>query len=129
MSYIQNFKKFMKSEEKKTAEAGANPTVAEQTATATTPATTTTPTDTAQTDTSQTDTSQPAPQVATPSVESDPAVIAARTKLTMATANRDKAIAAKQDELNKLKTAQDAIVNTAMTDLNNAMSSAAKKTS
>ena len=121
MSYIQNFKKFMKSEEKKETESGANPTVAEQTDPAATP-------DTPQTNT-QTTQDHPVAHASPASVESDPAVITARTKLAQATANRDNAVAAKQDELNKLKTTQDAIVNTSMTDLNTAISAAAKKTS
>lgn len=113
MAYVSNFKKFIKAEEKKTAEVGANPSIEEQ-------STADTATDT---------TTQPAaqPTVTQPSTESDPAVISARSALQAATANRDKTIAAKQKELNDLKIAQDALVNTATSNLNNALAAAAKK--
>lgn len=114
MGYVSNFKKFIKAEEKKTAEVGANPSIEEQ---STADATTTDAT------------AQPADQPAAtqPSTESDPAVISARSALQAATANRDKTIAAKQKELNDLKIAQDALVNTATSNLNNALAVAAKK--
>lgn len=113
--YISSFKKFMKSEEKKAEEVGANPSIEEQA-----DATPATPDNTAD-QAAQTTTQAPA------SVESDPAVIAARQAAAQAIANRDKVIAAKQKELNDLKAAQDALVNTANTNLNNALATTAKK--
>ena len=112
MSYIQNFKKFIKSDEKKTQEMGANPVVAEQDAQATPaePATTT----------------PQAPTSSSTTVESNPAVVSARTQLANAIANRDKVVAAKQKELTDLTAAQDAIVNNATSTLNNAIATAAK---
>lgn len=107
MTYIQNFKKFIKSDEKKTQEMGANPSITEQDA----------PVEPAKVE---------APAPASPSVESNPTVVSARTQLANAIANRDKVIVAKQKELADLKLAQDAIVNTANTNLNNAMAAAAK---
>lgn len=117
MTYIKNFKKFLKHEEKQAKEAGANPSVEEQ-------ATSSATTDTQATQTTQTD---QAPAPAPASVESNPAVIAARQASAQAIANRDKVVSAKQKELNDLKAAQDALVNTASTNLNNALAAAAKE--
>lgn len=115
MGYVSNFKKFIKAEEKKATEIGANPSIEEQ-------STSDLPTDTTQAQTT------PTPATSTqPSTEADPAVISARSALQSATANRDKVIAAKQKELNDLKIAQDALVNTATTNLNKALADAAKK--
>ena len=109
MSYIHNFKKFLKNEEKETEKLGANPSVEEQ----------------AEPSTQQTD-APATPQAASPNIESDPAVISARQAVAQATTNRDKVIAAKQKELNDLKISQDALVNTATTNLNTALANAAK---
>jgi hypothetical protein len=108
MAYVNSFKKFISNEEKNALqiEAGANPV---------------TPTDPAQAN--NTDTTKAAPSQA--SVESDPAVIAARSAVVTATANRDKAISAKQAELDKLKSDQDTQVNNATLALNNALQKAA----
>lgn len=107
MSYIQNFKKFIKSDEKKTQEMGANPSITEQDA----------PAEPAKVET---------PAASSTTVESNPTVVSARTQLANAIANRDKVVTAKQKELADLKLAQDALVNTATTNLNNAIAAAAK---
>ena len=117
MAYVSNFKKFIKAEEKKTAEMGANPSVKEQ---STADVSTETP--------NQTDQTQPETPAAPANVEADPAVIAARSAVQQAIANRDKVVMAKQAELDKLKTDQNNIVNTANTNLNKALQDAAKKT-
>ena len=114
-SHIASFKKFMKSEEKKAEEIGAAPMVDEQAAPGVgdnidTPAAT----------------PPAAPVVA--SVEANPAVIAARQAAAAAVANRDKVVAAKQAELDKLKADQDTLVNTANTNLNKALQDAGKAT-
>lgn len=116
MSYVKSFKSFQNAEKKAAEEvkAGANPVVTEQS----TPATQTT------------STTQPAQQTAAqaqpaPSVESNPDVIAARKAVAEATANRDRVVAAKQTELEKLKADQDAAVNRATTALNTALQQAA----
>jgi hypothetical protein len=110
MAYVKSFKSFQTAEEKASTEikAGANPVVAEQA--------TTTPT------------TQPAaekPAATPPMVESDPAVIAARAALASATANRDRAIAAKSAELEKLKADQNQLVNNSQLALNTALQKAA----
>jgi len=120
-SHIASFKKFMKSEEKKAEEIGAAPMVDEQAAPAAPGAGdniggTSTPAATP----------PAAPVVA--SVEANPAVIAARQAAAAAVANRDKVVAAKQAELDKLKTDQDTFVNTANTNLNKALQDAGKAT-
>ena len=123
MSYVKSFKSFQNAEKKATEEAsvdaGANPVVTEQTAPAATPAAT--PTDTTQ---NQADQTTPSPE-APPMVEADPAVIAARSALATASANRDRAVAAKQAELEKLKSDQNVVVNNATTALNGALQKAA----
>jgi hypothetical protein len=116
MAYVSNFKKFIKAEEKKTAEMGANPSIEEQ-------STADAPTDTQ--DATQT---QPETPAAPANVEADPAVVAARQAVAQAIANRDKVVMAKQAELDKLRTDQNNIVNTANTNLNKALQDAAKKT-
>ena len=105
MSYIQNFKKFIKSDEKKTQEMGANPVVAEQDAQAAT-----TPAEPAKVE---------APVAQSPSIEGNPAVISAKAELANAIAARDKAMVA-------TKAAQDGLVNAATLKLNNAIAAAAK---
>lgn len=120
-SHIASFKKFMKSEEKKAEEIGAAPMVDEQAAPAAPGAGdniggTATPAATP----------PAAPVVA--SVEANPAVIAARQAAAAAVANRDKVVSAKQAELDKLKTDQDTLVNTANTNLNKALQDAGKAT-
>lgn len=119
-SHIASFKKFMKSEEKKAEEIGAAPMVDEQAA----------PDAPGAGDniagTTNTTTPPAAPVVA--SVEANPAVIAARQAAAAAVANRDKVVAAKQAELDKLKTDQDTLVNTANTNLNKALQDAGKAT-
>jgi hypothetical protein len=116
MAYVSNFKKFIKTEEKKTTETGANPSIEEQvTSTEST-------TDTPDTNAAQTET-----PAAPASVEADPAVAAARQSVAQAIANRDKTVMAKQAELDKLKTDQNNLVNTANTNLNKALQDAAKK--
>lgn len=115
MAYVSNFKKFIKGEEKKSIETGANPSVEEQ-------STTDLPTDA----TDQTDQTQPQAPVAPPNVEADPAVVAARQAVAQAITNRDKVVMAKQAELDKLKTDQNNIVNTANVNLNKALQDAAK---
>lgn len=112
MTYIKNFKKFLKHDEKEAQKIGANPSLEEQSDSTTTDAAATA--------------DQPASPPAPASVESDPTVIAARQAAAQAVANRDKVIAAKQKELNDLKMAQDQLVNTANTSLNNALATAAK---
>jgi hypothetical protein len=114
MTYIKNFKKFLKHEEKETTKIGANPTVEEQTDTQTD--------STAQTS-QTTQTAEPMPAT----VENDSTVIAARKAVADSIANRDKVIAAKQKELNDLKAAQDAVVNTNTANLNSALADAANK--
>jgi hypothetical protein len=121
MSYVKSFKSFQNAEKKASeeisVESGANPVVTEQTAPAAAPAT---PTDTTQ---NQAD---PATTPAEPPmVEADPAVIAARSALATASANRDRAVAAKQAELEKLKSDQNVVVNNATTALNGALQKAA----
>lgn len=117
MSYVKSFKSFQNAEKKAAEEvlAGANPVVAEQTAptTQTSPNQQTTPNQPAQTAPVQ------------PSVEADPEVQAARKAVTDATTNRDRAVAAKQTELEKLKADQDAAVNRATVTLNAALQKAA----
>lgn len=120
-SHIASFKKFMKSEEKKAEEIGAAPMVDEQAVPAAPGAGdniggTATPAATP----------PAAPVVA--SVEANPAVIAARQAAAAAVANRDKVVSAKQAELDKLKTDQDTLVNTANTNLNKALQDAGKAT-
>lgn len=117
MAYVSNFKKFIKAEEKKATEMGANPSVEEQ-------ATPTDPTP----ETPDATQSQPETPTAPANVEADPAVVAARQAVAQAIANRDKVVMAKQAELDKLKTDQNNIVNTANTNLNKALQDAAKKT-
>lgn len=109
MAYVQSFKKFLKDET-----VGANPVVAEQAAPTTAP----TPANATQ---QPSTTPPPAPA----SVEANPAVIAARSALATATANKDKAIAAKEAELEKVKADQALQVNNATTALNNALQKAA----
>ena len=58
-------------------------------------------------------------------VEADPEVQAARKAVTDATTNRDRVVAAKQTELEKLKADQDAAVNRATVALNAALQKAA----
>lgn len=114
MTYIKNFKKFLKHEEKEPTKLGANPTVEEQT----------------DTQTDSTAQAGQATQTTTPipaSVENDSTVIATRKAVADSIANRDKVIAAKQKELNDLKAAQDAVVNTNTANLNAALADAAKK--
>jgi len=115
-SYVSSFKKFMKTAEKETApelEVGANPAVEEQV----TPAAPVAPPNTAP---------KADIPVAPPSIEANPAVIATRQAAAAAIANRDKVISDKQAELDKLKAAQDALVNTANTNLNKALQDAGK---
>lgn len=115
MSYIKNFKKFLKAEEQ-TKETGANLAVKEQ--------------DAAPNSQASTDDSASEPSTSTsPNVEADPKVIAARSALLQAQTNRDKAIASKQAELDKLKADQNALVNTASGVVNQALQDAAKSTS
>jgi len=122
MGYVSTFNKFIKGEEKKKLEAGANPSIEEQADPAQT------------TDANSQDVGAPAAgqnQTATPtpqntSVESNPAVISARQAVAQATENRDKVIAAKQAELDKLKADQNTLVNTKVSDLNKAIADAAK---
>jgi hypothetical protein len=111
MAYVKSFKSFQNAEDKASSEIklGANPVIAEQAAP--TPAT-------------PTPTEQPVVK-AQPAVESDPSVIAARAALATATANRDRAIAAKSTELEKLKSDQSQLVNNSQLALNNALQKAA----
>lgn len=113
MAYVKSFKSFQNAEEKASTEikAGANPVIAEQAAPAAT-------------QTAGAQTAQPEPKVA-PAIEADPAVIAARSALASATANRDKLIAAKSAELEKLKSDQNQLVNNSQLALNNALQKAA----
>lgn len=119
MSYVKSFKSFQNAEKKAAEEvkAGANPVVTEQSTPATQTTSTTQPAQQTQAPQAQ------APQ--TPSVESNPDVIAARKAVADATANRDRVVAAKQTELEKLKADQDAAVNRATTALNTALQQAA----
>ena len=110
MAYVQSFKKFLKDET-----VGANPVVAEQAVPATPQPATQQP--------AEVPAAQPAPQPK--NVEADPAVIAARSALATANVNRDKAIAAKEAELEKLKADQATQVNNATAALNNALQKAA----
>ena len=80
MTYIKNFKKFLKHEEKEPTKLGANPTVEEQTDTQTD--------STAQAD-QATQTTTPIPA----SVENDSTVIATRKAVADSIANRDKVVA------------------------------------
>jgi len=112
MGHIKNYKQFIKSIEKQDKEIESG--ISEQE-------------NTTATATAQTEPTQATTNTATPSVESDPNVISARTTLANAIANRDKAIAAKQKELTDLKAAQDALVNAATNSLNTALAAAAKK--
>lgn len=122
MAYVSNFKKFIKGEEKKATEAGANPQIEEQTAPAAPGAGDNIGGTSTDTSAAQTATTPPT----TVSVEASPAVIAARQAVSTAMANRDKVIAAKQAELDKLKADQDVLVNTANTNLNKALQDAGK---
>jgi hypothetical protein len=115
MSYVKSFKSFQNAEKKAADEvkAGANPTVAEQ-ATATQPATQ---------QNTQNQTTPPAPTQ--PVVEADPEVQAARKALADASATRDRVVAAKKTELERLIADQDAIVNRSNVSLNTALQKAA----
>jgi len=110
VGYIQNFKKFLKTEEEQKT-AGANPVVSEQGSTEPADATQETP-------------KTEAPAAAAPSVESDPKVVAARANLLQVQTNRDKQIAAKKAELDKLTADQNALVNTTTGALNQALKDA-----
>lgn len=111
MAYVKSFKSFQNAEDKASSEikVGANPVVAEQAAPTTAP--------------TQTPAEQPVVKAA-PAVESDPSVIAARAALASATANRDRVIAAKSTELEKLKSDQNQLVNNSQLALNNALQKA-----
>ena len=119
MSYVKSFKSFQNAEKKAAEEvqAGANPTVAEQT-TVTQP--TTQP---ATQQNTQNQTTPPAPTQ--PVVEADPEVQAARKALADASAARDRIVAAKKTELERLIADQDATVNRANVSLNTALQKAA----
>ena len=114
MSHVSSFKKFLKEEDKKTTEVGANPTIKEQAPDAApveTPAATPAPT--------------PSTDVTNaPTQAQIDAVSMARTALAQAEANRDKVISVKQSELDKLKTDQDTIVNTAKKNLSDKLTAA-----
>ena len=113
MSYVKSFKSFQNAEKKVADEiqAGSNPVVDEQA----------TPTQTTQPATQPA--AQPVP--AQPVVEADPEVQAARQALADASATRDRAVAAKKTELERLIADQDAIVNRTNVSLNTALQKAA----
>ena len=117
MAYVKSFKSFQNAEKKAAddVEAGANPVVAEQSTPTAQPATQTQPAN------QTTPTQQPAQA---PSVESNPDVVAARKAAADARANADRAIAAKETELAKLKADQEAIVNRANASINTALQQA-----
>lgn len=120
-NYVNNFKKFLKQEEKKTLEMGANPSMGPVGSDQDLPggATNTPP----QTPDQSTQT-PPAPS--SPNVESNPNVISARKNLTVAIEARDRLVGEKEKELAAIRAENDKKVNDSTEALNNALAEAAK---